>query len=97
MNNIIFNAIRNRSELSFSYHGYHRIVEPHCYGITTAGNEALRCYQTQGGSEHGNVPDWKLMLVDEIMSLSETDRHFSSARPGYRKGDKGMSTIFVEL
>lgn len=97
MNQIICNAIHNRSVLRFTYHGHPRVAEPHAYGLSLAGNEVIRCYQTGGTSRSGVVPDWKLMGVDKIESLTVTKEHFVGEREKYAKGDKGMSTIFCEL
>ena len=97
MNNTICQAIQEMKLLTFNYNGHHRTVEPHAYGISTAGNECLRCYQVSGGSSSGKVPDWKMMTTDNIIGLSLSQDKFSSPRNGYKKGDKGMSTIFCEL
>jgi len=96
MNQIICDAIRNRHVLELNYHGHSRTVEPHAHGLSLAGNEVMRCYQT-GGTSSTKVPDWKLMVVDEIRLLVDTGICFSGTRPGYAKGDKGMSKIFCEL
>ncbi len=97
MNQLIYNAIRERRVLSFDYHGHHRIMEPHAYGLSLAGNEIVRCYQTRGTSEHGTVPSWKICLIAEISGLADTGEHFSGKRDGYARGDKKMTKIFVEL
>ncbi len=97
MNQIIRDAVLNRSVLEFTYHGHPRIVEPHAYGLSLKQNEVVRCYQTGGTSDSGTVPCWRLMEIDEIESLSMTGQHFVGERIGYKKGDKGMSTIFCEL
>ncbi len=97
MNQIICDAIHNRRVLKFTYHGHHRVVEPHAYGLSQAENEVIRCYQTGGTSDSGKVPDWRLMRVDQVESLTVTEEHFVGERNGYVKGDKGMSTIFCEL
>jgi hypothetical protein len=47
----ICDAIRSMQTLSFTYNGFRRVVEPHAYGIDTKGHEALRAFQTTGGSE----------------------------------------------
>ena len=83
--------------LSFTYDGYQRVVESHCYGITTAGNEAIRCYQVSGGSSSGKVPDWHMMTTNKIVGLTLSQDNFSAPRSGYKKGDKGMSKIYCEL
>ena len=97
MDQIICDAIHNRHVLKFTYHGHPRIVEPHAYGLSQAENEVIRCYQTGGTSRSGKVPDWRLMRVDQIESLTMTEKHFVGERSGYVKGDKGMFTIFCEL
>jgi len=97
MNNMISQAIKDRRILTFNYDGYPRTVEPHCHGITTAGNEALRCYQTAGGSSSGHVPGWHMMKVDKIIGLTVSSSVFSGPRDGYSRGDRGMATIYEEI
>jgi hypothetical protein len=97
MRNTISQAIKDRRILIFTYDGYSRTVEPHCHGITTAGNEAIRCYQTAGGSSSGTVPGWHMMTVNKIIGLTVSPSVFAGPRPGYNRGDKGMSTIFEQL
>ena len=97
MNQAICEAIRNRAILEFYYDGQNRIVEPHAHGLSTAGNSVLRCYQIGGGSNSGQVPAWKMMTVNEITSLRETESNFSGPRPGYKKGDRDMIKIYCEL
>ena len=97
MNQIICDAIYNRCVLEFTYQGHPRVAEPHAYGLSLALNEVIRCYQTGGTSHSGNVPDWKLMRVNQIELLTVTEEHFVGERNGYQKGDKSMSTIFCEL
>jgi hypothetical protein len=53
MNAKIWNGIRNL--LEFNYEGGIRLVEPHCYGITTAGSEGLRACQIDGYSSSGKI------------------------------------------
>ena len=97
MNLTICKAIQEMKLLTFNYNGYERTVEPHAHGISTAGNECLRCYQVAGGSSSGTMPGWKMMTTDSITGVSLSQDRFSSPRDGYKKGDKGMSTIFCEL
>ena len=97
MNATICQAIQEMKLLTFIYDGHHRTVEPHAHGISTAGNLCLRCYQVAGGSASGNMPDWKMMLTDKITGLTLSQDLFSSPRSEYKKGDRGMSTIFCEL
>jgi hypothetical protein len=97
MNQIIIDAIQNKSVLQFNYQGHNRIVEPHAYGISTAGNEVLRCYQTHGTSQSGPVPCWRLIKESEIIGLSSTGESFVETRVGYSRNDKNMSRIYAQL
>ena len=97
MNAIIVDAIRNRKVLSLVYDGISRKVEPHAYGIGTSGNELLRCYQVAGSHGSDKSHDWDLLIVPKISALSDTGDTFAGPRPGYRRGDKAMSTIHAEL
>ena len=96
MSTVISNAIKNKQLLQFYYNGGTRVVEPHCYGTTTAGNEGLRAYQVSGYSESGNL-GWKMFDLGHASSILVLDESFSSSRPGYKRGDKGMSQIYCEL
>jgi hypothetical protein len=97
MNQTIRNAIHDRCVLSFTYDGCFRTVEPHAYGVTPAGHEVIRCYQTGGTSHSGKLPAWRLMKVAQMTFLVVTEQHFVGERPGYKRGDKHMSTIYCEL
>jgi hypothetical protein len=37
------------------------------------------------------------MKISKIENLNITDSHFDLPRPGYKKGDKGMTTIYAEI
>lgn len=94
----ICSAIKEKKIIEFNYHGYHRIVEPHLVGVhKDAGTQKLRGYQTAGGSEHGNIPDWRLFNIDEIESLKITDQNFSAARSGYNPNDRHMSSVICRI
>lgn len=92
----IINAIRNQNVINFFYEGELRIVEPHCYGVTTARNYGLRAYQTGGYSSSGKF-GWKMYDLGKAENINITDKQFTGPRSGYTSGDKGMSTIFAEL
>jgi len=92
----IGDAIKNKNVIEFYYEGEQRIVEPHCYGETTAGNEGLRAYQIGGYSSSGKF-GWKMYDLGKAEDIVVTDRPFDGPRPGYNKGDKGMSHIYTEF
>lgn len=92
----IIDAIGNQNVINFYYDGELRIVEPHCYGMTTAGNEGLRAYQTGGYSSSGKF-GWKMYDLGNAEDINITDDQFDGPRSGYKSGDKGMSKIYAEL
>lgn len=95
MNTLIINAIKERKVIEFNYEGENRIVEPHCYGLTTKGNEAIRAYQVDGFSSSGKM-GWKIYDLSKARNFNITDEIFD-IRYDYKKGDKGMIRIFIEL
>lgn len=93
----LVDAITNQQVLTFTYDGLPRTVEPHAYGVSTAGNDVLRCYQTAGQSNEGPVPGWRLMTVAKIVAMQPSGETFPIARPGYRRGDRGMTRIYAQI
>ena len=97
MSKLICQAIECKRVVTFWYGGGAREAEPFCHGVTTAGNEAVRAYQTAGYSQSGRRIGWKLFLVGEMQRLSLTDKSFSGSRPGYDPYDADMSVIHCRL
>ena len=97
MNTAICAAIENRAVVQFNYDGGLRTVEPHCHGISTAGNEVLRGFQTGGYSKSGNPVEWKLFMVADISELRQTGATFSLNRPGYNPNDRGMTLVHCHV
>ena len=97
MNPMLCSAIHSKKVIRFYYNGGFRTVEPLCYGVSTAGNEVLRGYQTGGYSESGNPIGWKLFRVSEISLLIITDEHFDGIRPGYNPNDSAMAIIYCHI
>ncbi len=96
MNQEIVDAIENQSVIEFYYDGELRVVEPHCYGVTTAGNEGLRAFQIGGYSSTGKL-GWKMYDLGKADDITIIENQFEGPRPGYQSGDKGMSKIYAEL
>ena len=96
MNQEIKDAIKHQNVIEFYYEGELRIVEPHCYGETTAGNEGLRAFQIDGYSSTGKF-GWKMYDLGKAHDVTVTSDVFNGPRPGYQRGDKGMSEIYAEL
>ena len=97
MNQIIVKAIKEKRLLSFIYEEQPRVVEPHWYGLTIAGHEALCCYQVRGKGIHLDGDPWDVMLTSKMSSLALLPDTFSTPRPGYKRRDKRMVIIYCEL
>jgi hypothetical protein len=96
MDTKIIQAIEDCNVIEFEYDGELRIIEPHCHGVTTAGNVGLRAYQVGGYSSSGTF-GWKMYDLGKAKNIIITAEVFSGPRPDYRKGDKGMTKIYAEL
>lgn len=96
MRHIIEEAIRSRHYLALTYKGLARLVQPAAIGVSRAGNEVLRCYQTEG-AHNTSGHEWNLCTLTEITGLRITERTFEVPPPGYNRGDKGMVEIYAEL
>jgi hypothetical protein len=95
MNSQIINAIKQKRVIELIYDGEIRIVEPHCYGLTTKGNEAIRAFQIDGYSSSG-IMGWKMYDLSKADNI-QIHAEIFAVRAGYKRGDKGMSRIFCEL
>lgn len=91
----ITKAITSQSIIEFNYDGGIRIVEPHCHGVSSKGNHVLRAYQIDGYSSTGNM-GWKLYDMSKVSTIIIKEEFFS-IRIDYKRGDKGMVTIYHEL
>jgi hypothetical protein len=96
MNQLITDAINTLQVLKFTYSGIDRVVEPHAIGISRTGKVLLRCFQTLGGHVKPGH-EWDLCELSKISNLRVSGDYFQGPRPGYRKGDSHMVSIFVQL
>lgn len=97
MRQLICQAIQEQRHLEFYYGGYRRVVEPHCHGVTTAGNEVLRGFQFAGSSKSGNSFQAKLFEVAKMSRIKLLNSTFQNPHKNYRKNDSAMQTIHCQL
>jgi len=91
---LICDAIRQRSRLEFDYFHKRRIVEPYCFGISTAGNESLRAIQVAGeGSGFGFGKLWSLAEISNI----QLGKPFTPKDPNYNPNDSAMKVIHCRI
>lgn len=75
----IVQAIAARKLIEFTYHGCHRVVEPHDLGIHH-GVTQLLAYQVRGDSESGGIPEWRRFDIGEIHDLFVSRHTFPAPR-----------------
>ncbi|MCA0348730.1 MAG: WYL domain-containing protein [Bacteroidetes bacterium] len=95
MNTKIIEAIENQNVIEFYYDGELRVVEPHCYGVSKAGNDVLRAFQVDGYSS-SNKMWWRMYTLSKMQQIQIVEDTFSS-RNDYKRGDKDMIRIYREI
>ena len=106
--NEVVDAINNRTAVLINYadenasHTGKRYIEPYVFGVTKAGNDAIRAYQYWGDTKKG-TPAWKLFRLDRIESWEPTGEKFELepqargwASQAFNKGgDKSLVKIYT--
>jgi hypothetical protein len=96
MEKMVTDSIVSKKIITFMYDGLQRRAEPYTYGIhRDTGNKVLSCFQTDGFSNSGELPGWRLYLISEIRELAITTSSFSSPRSGYNPHDTRMKHIYA--
>jgi len=90
-------AIRRRSLVMFEYGDLIRVVEPHRFGVNSAGHEMLSGWLRAGYSRSDPAGGWRNYLLHEVSALQVLDAPFAGARPGYAAHDPRMREVFCEL
>jgi hypothetical protein len=96
-NRAICEAIKKKAVIQFNYEGKLRIVEPQCHGISTAGKEVIRGFQTGGQSRSRGLAAEKLFELSKISDLKETGETFLTPGPHYNPRDKAMVYVHCHL
>lgn len=102
----IVDALNKRQGVWINYasedgHTGKRYIEPYVYGVTKAGNDAIRAFQYNGDTKRG-VPHWKLFRVDRISTWEPTNNIFETepkargwaAEAWNNNGDKSLTRIY---
>lgn len=77
-----------------------RYILPVAYGLTRNGKRAIRAYQTAGSTKRG-VPKWKLFLLENIISWTNSKKSFKQYGQTLidlglnLTGDKHLPTLFA--
>ena len=90
-------AITRRSLVMFEYGDLIRVVEPHRFGINSAGHEMLSGWLRAGYSRSDPAGGWRNYLLSDVSALQVLDAPFVGSRPGYVAHDPRMREIYCEL
>lgn len=90
-------AIERRSIVTFVYADLIRVVEPHRYGINSAGHPMLSGWLRAGYSRSDPAGGWRNYLLNDIFAFQRLDVPFIGARPGYAPRDERMREVYAEL
>ena len=81
----------------FGYGDQVRIVEPHVFGVNTAGHEALSGWLRPGNSRADPEGGWRTYLSEGMREVQMLDETFAQPRPGYNPSDPRIVEIFCRL
>lgn len=90
-------AIRRRSLVMFEYGDLIRVVEPHRFGVNSAGHEMLSGWLRAGYSRSDPAGGWRNYLLSDVSALQVLDAPFAETRPGYVAHDPRMREVYCEL
>ncbi|HEX6598780.1 MAG TPA: hypothetical protein VF034_05615 [Gemmatimonadaceae bacterium] len=90
-------AITRRSLVMFEYGDLIRVVEPHRFGVNSAGHPMLSGWLRAGYSRSDPAGGWRNYLLSDISAFQILDAPFAGTRPGYTAHDARMREVFCEL
>jgi hypothetical protein len=93
MQDVICQAIREKRLLELHFDGQSRRVAPHIYGIDSAGDELLSCYQVWGG---GVPAGWLALRLADISQLQLTSKRFAP-RPEHQRREELIARVFCQV
>jgi len=93
---LVRQALKERCEVQFNYHGFPRRVEPHALGHATADRTALLGWQVSGGSASEPPPGWRTFVLAEIGELQLTRQTFTP-RADYHPETTKLKPIEAEV
>ena len=81
----------------FEYGDLIRVVEPHRFGVNSAGHPMLSGWLRAGYSRSDPAGGWRNYLLSDIRAFQILDAPFAGTRPGYTAHDARMREVFCEL
>lgn len=93
----ICQAIAQRQLLMFRYGDVMRVVEPHLYGVTTAGHAALSAWMRPGGSRTDPDGAWRMFRLDGVAELQALPEQFPAPRADFNPDDAHFVETFCRV
>ena len=93
----ICQAIAERRLLMFGYKGAVRVVEPHLYGRTSTGHEALSAWMRPGWSRADPEGEWRLFHAEALERIQALPEHFDGPRAEYNPDDNHFVEVFCRI
>ena len=81
----------------FEYGDLIRVVEPHRFGVNSAGHPMLSGWLRAGYSRSDPAGGWRNYLLNDIAAFQILDAPFAGTRPGYTAHDARMREVFCQL
>jgi hypothetical protein len=81
----------------FEYGDLIRVVEPHRFGVNSAGHEMLSGWLRAGYSRSDPAGGWRNYLLSDVSALQVLDAPFAGPRPGYAAQDARMREVYCQL
>jgi len=97
VNATICEAIRSRRLIMFAYADLIRVVEPHLYGVNSAGHEMLTAWLRPGHSRTDPQGGWRNYRLDDLSRLQRLPEGFDAPRPGFNPNDSRMREVYCAL
>ena len=97
---LVKEAILNKKIVFATYHGYQRVMCPHCLG-TKRGREQALFYQFAGESStklssDGSPDNWRCLFLDELTNVRIEDGRWHSA-PNESRPNTCVDRVDVEV
>jgi hypothetical protein len=97
MDALICSAIAERRLMMFGYANLVRVVEPHLYGVNSAGHLTLSVWLRPGYSRSDPRGGWRNYLVADIYEAQVLGEAFPGPRPGFNPADPRMERVICAL
>jgi hypothetical protein len=94
---LICDAIKKKRLLMFGYGDFVRVVEPHLFGVNSAGHEMLTAWLRAGYSRSDPEGGWRNYLTTEVDTLQMLDETFEGARAGFNAADPRMREVYCSV